>query len=367
MAELSQDEFFINRALELAKRAWGDTHPNPMVGAVIVKNGKIIAEGWHKKDGGAHAEINAINALKEPAQGAEIYVTLEPCSTKGRTGACCDAIIKNKFSRVIIGALDPNPAHSGRALEVFKNANIKCTSGVLAENCRRLNFIFNYAITQNSALLAIKFAQTSNGKIAQTLGKPSRITEDAARRHLMLYRKLFPAIAVGFKTLVSDNPSLTCRSENSATCNTRLLLDRSLSCAALNLENFKLFSDEFRDKTFVICDLDSPQSALETLAKKGVQVIRLNTKRCDESSFWKALKLRLFEMRLPALMVEGGAQILSSIANTNSADFMFEYTSNKVFPQSAPDVFNTKKPEFESFTSVNLSPDICKMGFVKKS
>lgn len=360
------DEKFMARALELAKLAWGRTHPNPMVGAVIVKNGKIISEGYHKRDGEAHAEINAIRNLKEPAEGAEIYVTLEPCSTKGRTGACCDAIIANKFKRVIIGTLDPNPAHSGKALEVLRGANIEVKCAVLQRECADLNFIFNYAITHNTALLAIKYAQTKNGKIALSAGKPSRITEAAARGHAMLYRKLFPAIAVGFGTLVSDNPSLTFRSGDFESSPARFVFDRSLKCDDLNLENYKLFSDKFKDKSFIVCDADSPQSKADSLLKKGLNVVRLNAERGKDAEFWKAFKDYLFAGRLSGVIVEGGSKILSSIANSGSQDYIFEYTSDKVFPDGALPAFDSARPEIENPKFADLPPDTCRFGFAKK-
>ena len=133
----------MRRALELAKRGWGATSPNPMVGAVLVKNGRIIAEGWHTKDGAAHAEIECLRNASESPKGADLYVTLEPCSTRGRTGACCDAIISAGIARVFAATKDPNPAHSGRAEQILKSHSIECSFGILEEQAKRLNFIFN--------------------------------------------------------------------------------------------------------------------------------------------------------------------------------------------------------------------------------
>ena len=134
----------MRRALELAQQAWGQTHPNPMVGAAIVEAGVVVAEGWHVIAGQDHAEVAAIKALgRKPAAGASIYVTLEPCSTCGRTGACTNALIEAGFARVVIGAKDPNPEHAGRGLEVLREAGIEVVEGVLAEECADLNLIFN--------------------------------------------------------------------------------------------------------------------------------------------------------------------------------------------------------------------------------
>lgn len=356
------DEKFMMRALELAKKAWGKTHPNPMVGAVIVKDGKIIAEGYHKKDGDLHAERNAINAMPQNADGASIYVTLEPCSTKGRTGACTEAIISSGIKRVVIGTLDPNPSHAGRAIEIFKKANIECECGVLEEECRGLNIIFNHFITKKNALLAIKYARTRNGKIAEKRGAPSQITSEAARAHLMRYRALFPAIAVGFGTLVADNPSLTIRNENGETSNARFILDRSLNCANLNLANFKVFSDKFKDKTTVVCDLDAPNENLEFLKSKGVKILQIKTRRKEEKLFWQNFKE---DIKLPAIMVEGGAKILTSIAKSKAADYAFEYTAEKVFENpDALDAFDCPAPRIKNPVLTKLPPDICIRGFL---
>lgn len=357
------DEKFMRRALELAHLAWGKTHPNPMVGAVIVKGGKIIAEGYHKKDGDLHAERNAINSLTQSPEGATIYVSLEPCSTKGRTGACTDAIIASGIKKVVIGTLDPNPAHAGKAIGILENAGIECKVGVLEKECRDLNIIFNHFITEKNALLAIKYAQTKNGKIAEKRGVPSQITSEVARAHLMHYRALFPAIAVGFGTLLADNPSLTVRDESGESSNARFILDRNLNCAKLNLSNYKVFSDKFKDLTTVVCDLGAPIENLEFLKSKGVKTLQIKTRREEEKLFWQNLKV---DIKLPAIMVEGGAKILTSIARCNAADYAFKYIAEKVFENTdALDAFDCPAPEIKNPVLEKLPPDICIRGFLQ--
>lgn len=358
------DEFFMRRALELASRAWGDTHPNPMVGAVIAKDGRIIAEGWHRRDGGAHAEINALKNLRESPQGAAIYVTLEPCSTRGRTGACTDAIIGSGISRVVIGARDPNPAHAGRAPGIFRAAGIECSEGVLARECADINMIFNFSIARKTAMLAVKYAQTSNGKIAERAGEPSRITEAEARAHVMKYRRLFPAVGVGFGTLVSDNPALTIRGQGPDQCRLRLVFDRSLSSASLDIRRFRLFSDPFSENTAVVCDASAPKDAVKKLEKKGVRVIRLPSAKESPGDFWKTLKKTLFDMRITGVIVEGGAKILTSAVSSGEADYAFEYTSPRIFPDSALDAFACKKPEIGGAEVEMLGADTCRRGFI---
>src|SRR3954465_2080831 len=165
--ELQQHETYMRRALEVARGVWGNTHPNPLVGALIVEDGHIVAEGATAPDGGPHAERLALLARgKTPRPGATLYVTMEPCSTHGRTGACTDAIIASRIKRVVVGAKDPNPAHAGRGFDALRAAGIEVVSGVLERECTDLNLIFNHWITQGAPLLAAKAAVTLDGRIA---------------------------------------------------------------------------------------------------------------------------------------------------------------------------------------------------------
>ena len=167
----------MRRAIGLARRAWGATHPNPMVGCVLVENGEVTSGGFHEKDGGPHAERVALSSLmRNPRPGATLYVTMEPCSTAGRTGACTDAIIASGIRRVVVGATDPNPAHAGRGFEVLRRAGIEVTTGVLADECSDLNLIFNHVITTGGPLVAAKVATTIDGRIATRSGDSQWIT-----------------------------------------------------------------------------------------------------------------------------------------------------------------------------------------------
>src|SRR5947199_7538807 len=182
MTTPDQDEFFMRRALELARRVWGATHPNPTVGAVIVEEGQIVGEGATAPDGGPHAERLALLARgKTPRPGATLYVTLEPCSTQGRTGACTDAIIAAGIKRVVVGATDPNPEHAGRGFEVLRAAGVEVIDGVLARECSDLNLVFNHWITQGGPMIAAKSATTLDGKIAARTGESRWITNPASR------------------------------------------------------------------------------------------------------------------------------------------------------------------------------------------
>ncbi|HVU38461.1 MAG TPA: bifunctional diaminohydroxyphosphoribosylaminopyrimidine deaminase/5-amino-6-(5-phosphoribosylamino)uracil reductase RibD, partial [Opitutales bacterium] len=202
----------MSRALEAARRGWGDTHPNPMVGALIVENGRVVADGFHARAGEPHAEIIALRNLgRAPAPGATMYVTLEPCSTTGRTPPCTEAIIQAGLKRIAVGAADPNPQHAGQGLEILRRAGIEVISGVLAEDCADLNLIFNHWIISQTPFLAGKIATTLDGRVGTRTRQSKWITGAAARRDAMRWRRLFPAVGVGAGTVLADDPQLTSR------------------------------------------------------------------------------------------------------------------------------------------------------------
>ena len=201
--EESEKKFFFDRTLELANLGWGNTHPNPMVGAVIVEEGEIAAEGYHQLAGSPHAEVEAIRCLgRIPKKGASIFVSLEPCSTTGRTPPCVHAILEAGIKKVYIGATDPNPYHSGRGIEILRESGVyvEMACEEFQSRATRLNFIFNHNITTGTPLIALKLAESSNGMLAEVSGQPSRITENLARSNMMKWRRLFPAICVGAGT-----------------------------------------------------------------------------------------------------------------------------------------------------------------------
>ncbi|HEX7630744.1 MAG TPA: bifunctional diaminohydroxyphosphoribosylaminopyrimidine deaminase/5-amino-6-(5-phosphoribosylamino)uracil reductase RibD, partial [Lacunisphaera sp.] len=245
-------ESFMRRALDVARRGWGDTHPNPLVGALIVEQGEVVAEGFHAKAGEAHAEVNALKALgRPPAPGATLYVTLEPCCTHGRTPPCTEAILAAGISRIVVGATDPNPAHAGKAFELLRERGVEVITGVLAEDCADLNLIFNHWITTNRPLFAAKSGVTLDGKVATRTGDSKWITGEAARADGHRWRRLFPAIAVGAGTIRADNPRLTARLNGTEWCPWRFVFDgllRSVTDKAMP----NVYTDEFRERTIVV-------------------------------------------------------------------------------------------------------------------
>ena len=211
---MTTNEDFMATALNEAVKAFGLTTPNPLVGACIVKDGVIIGKGYHQKAGGPHAEVEALANCKTDTNGATAYVTLEPCSTTGRTGPCTDALIKAGIQKVIIGTLDPNPDHAGKAVSILKEKGIEVEHGVLAQQCYSLNLPFNKWITSGKPLVTLKMAMTLDGKIATKNGISQWITGPESREVVQELRKRCQAIMVGGETVKLDNPSLEVKNDS---------------------------------------------------------------------------------------------------------------------------------------------------------
>ena len=209
-----QDTDYMKRAIELAVKARGWTSPNPMVGAVIVKDGQIIGEGYHERYGQLHAERNALAACTQSPEGAVVYVTLEPCCHYGKTPPCTEALIEAKVSRVVIGSRDPNPKVSGKGAAVLREAGIEVTEDFLRSECDEINPVFFHYITTGQPYVALKYAMTADGKIAAHTGKSQWITGEEARNHVHRLRHCYSGIMAGIGTVLADDPMLNCRLEN---------------------------------------------------------------------------------------------------------------------------------------------------------
>ena len=206
-----EDAVYMRRALALAQKGMGFTAPNPLVGAVIVKNGQVIGEGWHQKYGQAHAERNALAACTQSPAGATLYVTLEPCCHQGKQPPCTQAILEAGIARVVIGSADPNPLVAGKGAAVLKAHGVAVTEGVCRKDCDRLNEPFFHYITTQTPYVAMKYAMTLDGKIAAATGASQWVTGEEARAHVQTLRLRYSAVMVGVGTVLADNPRLTCR------------------------------------------------------------------------------------------------------------------------------------------------------------
>ena len=333
------DTQFMRLALRLARRGYGATSPNPMVGAVLVKGGKIIGRGWHRRAGLPHAEIEALrNAQKRGhnPRGATLYVTLEPCCTHGRTPPCTDAIIAAGIKRVVIGATDPNPKHSGRAFKILRRAGIAVNSfGVprsrgpnrlkaelqtLAGECAKLNEAFNHWIVHSTPFVTVKAAMTLDGKIATAGGESKWITGEKARAHGMKLRQGSDAILVGINTILADDPVVDgadedgrWNMEDGETQSRRIVLD-SLARTPLTA---KVVSDEFAALTTIVVSKCAPKNRVAALAKRVNVIVAPLVNSATRQLSNSELDLRWLLKKLGAenvtsLLVEGGGEVNAS-------------------------------------------------------
>jgi len=308
-------------ALELAKKGRGFTSPNPMVGAVVVKDGKIVGQGYHKALGLAHAEVNAINDAGELAKGADIYVTLEPCNHQGRTPPCTQKILQAGIKRVITAMTDPNPDVKGQGNEYLKANNISVISGICKKEAEKLNEIFIKYTKTKLPFVILKCASTLDGRIATCTGDARWVSGEESRKFVHQIRHQVDAIMVGIKTVISDDPSLTTRLEhNKGLDPTRIILDTRLSIP----ENAKLFSLNSKSETIIVTGCDISKKKENILKEKGARILKTPLKNglIDLTS----LMPQLGNMGITSILIEGGSQVIASALKARIVDkIMFFY------------------------------------------
>jgi diaminohydroxyphosphoribosylaminopyrimidine deaminase/5-amino-6-(5-phosphoribosylamino)uracil reductase len=295
-------------ALRLAQKGYGTTSPNPMVGAVLVKAGKVIGRGWHRRAGLPHAEIEALHDAEKrghAARGATLYVTLEPCCTHGRTPPCTEAIKAAGLKRVVIGATDPNPHHAGKGFGILQRAGIEVVAGVLAEDCSRLNEGFNHWIVNRTPFVTVKAAMTLDGKIATASGESKWITGEPARSYGMKLRQGSDAILVGGNTIRADDPSLTVRGPKVEPRLQRIILDSQ----ARTPRSAKVVNGDFAALTTIVVSQAAPESRRTALAKQ-VKVMVAPSKNGKIDLRW--LLRKLGAEQVTSLLVEGGGEVNAS-------------------------------------------------------
>ncbi len=310
-AQTNRDLPFMRMALRLARRGQGHTAPNPMVGALLVKNGKIIGKGWHRRAGQPHAEIEALHdaqrgaspeATKRITQGATLYVTLEPCCTYGRTPPCTDAIVAAGIKRVVAAVQDPNPGHCGKGLRILKRAGIAVAGGVLAGEAARLNEAFNHWVVHQTPLVIVKAAMSLDGKIATVAGESKWITGEIARRYGMKLRAASDAVLVGVNTIIQDDPSLAIRLPGFAGKPfRRIVLDPSARTPLTS----KVASDASARSTTIVVTQAAPPGRIVALRQRA-QVLVAPAREGIIDLRW--LLRRLGREQVTQLLVEGGGQ-----------------------------------------------------------
>jgi diaminohydroxyphosphoribosylaminopyrimidine deaminase/5-amino-6-(5-phosphoribosylamino)uracil reductase len=296
VAEEMNDGRWMRRAVALARRGWGRTSPNPLVGAVVVQDGNEVGAGWHARAGGPHAEVEALAAAGTAATGATLYVTLEPCSTQGRTPPCTDALIDAGLRRVVVGTHDPNPAHAGRGISLLQAAGLTVDVGVESNRCAVLNEAFFCWIRERRPYVLLKLALTADGRIATRAGDSQWITGPAARRHVQRLRQWADAVLVGAETVRRDNPQLLVRQpQRWRPQPLRLVASRS-------------------------GDLGDAQLLHDGAAESRV----IN---CPDAAAWQAQLQALGADGVTALLVEGGGELAAELLGAGLVDKVALFTA----------------------------------------
>lgn len=321
---LNEDYKYMRRALGLAEMARGFTSPNPMVGAVIVKNGKIIGEGYHKKYGDWHAEVNAFNNATEDVTGGTMYVTLEPCSHTGKTPPCADKIIEKKLGRVVVATKDPNPLVSGRGIERIKKAGIKVDVGVMSNESIILNEVFMKYIVSKRPFVIYKSSTTLDGKIATVKGESRWISNEISRNKVHLMRHFYSGIMVGINTVISDDPMLNCRIDG-LTSPIRIVVDSSLKIPV----DCKLVQTADKYRTIVATIQNDNSLKAEMLKQFGVTVIKIKelNGRVDLDNLMDILG----NMGIDSILIEGGGTLAFNVFKQNIIDKVVYYIAPKIF------------------------------------
>ncbi len=327
----SSDTSFMRRALTLARRGVGRTSPNPAVGAVIVKRGRVVGEGWHRRTGGPHAEVEAIRDAERrgnATKGATIYVTLEPCSTHGRTPPCVDAIKAAGIARVVVAATDPNPRHAGRAFRKLRGGGIEVVSGVLADEATDLNEAFNHWIRARTPFVTVKAAMTLDGRIATASGESKWITSEKSRTEAMRLRRRSDAILVGVNTILADDPSLTTRALSSGAPRRDNRLRRIvLDSRARTPLDAKVVSDEWAGLTTIVTTETAPTRRLAALRK---QVSVLVAPAVDGRPDLRWLMKKLGDADVTSLLVEGGGEVNAAFLEARQAQRVAFFYAPKI-------------------------------------
>ncbi len=319
---MKTDLDYMKRARDLAMRARGKTSPNPMVGAVIVKGGQIIAEGFHRRCGGDHAEMAALKKAKEKARGAALYVTLEPCGHFGKTPPCVEAVIKSGIKKVIVGMIDPNPLNNGKSFVKLRRAGITVKTGILQKELHKMNESFVKFITRKMPFVVVKWAQTLDGKIAAENGQSKWITSVKARDMAHRLRDDFDAIMVGVRTVLNDNPFLNSTAKGKVF--RKIIVDTRLKTPL----RANLFKDTKPENIIFAATADAPKATRLKFIKKSYQVVICPKKKEGVDLKW--LLKDLAKRKITSVLVEGGGALIGSLLKERLADKLMAFVAPKI-------------------------------------
>lgn len=317
------DRRYMRMACRLAEKAAGRTSPNPMVGAVLVRDGKIIGSGFHPFAGGDHAEIVALKKAGNKTNGATLYINLEPCNHYGRTPPCTGSLIAAGVKEVVVGMEDPNPLVSGKGLRALARAGIKVRTGVLHEECRVLNEAFTKLITRGVPFVTLKLAASLDGKIATATGDARWISCEESRATVHLLRNKYDAVVVGAGTVIADNPQLTCRIAGGRDP-WRIILDARLRIP-LNAEFLRRRGN---DKNIIVTSDTAPVGKIRALENLGATVWRLPAR--DGAVRWLPLLRKLAKIGIASVLIEGGATTAAGALKEKMVDKMLLFYAPKL-------------------------------------
>ena len=367
---MQKKEEYMRRALELARKGEGHTSPNPMVGCVVVKDGRIISEGYHEKYGEFHAERNALTRCTEDTAGADLYVTLEPCCHQGKTPPCTDIIIEKKIARVFVGSMDSNPLVAGKGVQILRDHGIYVETGILEEECLKLNEVFYHYITTKTPFVVMKYAMTLDGKIACATGDSKWVTGEIARTQVHRMRGRYRGIMVGIGTVLADDPMLNCRVEGGMDP-VRIICDSNLRIPTES-QIVKTASDI---ETIVACSQEAleserKQEKIRRLKEAGIQII--GTEGAHGVNLVELMK-KLGGQNIDSILLEGGGTLNASALEDGIVNKVYAYIAGKLIGgmdarspvegmgiDRMADAITLQNVEIEK-----LGDDFCIVGYVK--
>ena len=367
---MQKKEEYMRRALELARKGEGHTSPNPMVGCVVVKDGRIISEGYHEKYGEFHAERNALTRCTEDTAGADLYVTLEPCCHQGKTPPCTDIIIEKKIARVFVGSMDSNPLVAGKGVQILRDHGIYVETGILDAECRKLNEVFYHYIATNTPFVVMKYAMTLDGKIACATGDSKWVTGEIARTQVHRMRGRYRGIMVGIGTVLADDPMLNCRVEGGVDP-VRIICDSNLHIPTES-QIVKTASDI---ETIVACSQEAleserKQEKIRRLKEAGIQII--GTEGAHGVNLVELMK-KLGGQNIDSILLEGGGTLNASALEDGIVNKVYAYIAGKLIGgmdarspvegmgiDRMADAITLQNVEIEK-----LGDDFCIVGYVK--
>ena len=367
---MQKKEEYMRRALELARKGEGHTSPNPMVGCVVVKDGRIISEGYHEKYGEFHAERNALTRCTEDTAGADLYVTLEPCCHQGKTPPCTDIIIEKKIARVFVGSMDSNPLVAGKGVQILRDHGIYVETGILDAECRKLNEVFYHYIATKTPFVVMKYAMTLDGKIACATGDSKWVTGEIARTQVHRMRGRYRGIMVGIGTVLADDPMLNCRVEGGVDP-VRIICDSNMHIPTES-QIVKTASDI---ETIVACSQEAleserKQEKIRRLKEAGIQII--GTEGAHGVNLVELMK-KLGGQNIDSILLEGGGTLNASALEDGIVNKVYAYIAGKLIGgmdarspvegmgiDRMADAITLQNVEIEK-----LGDDFCIVGYVK--